>query len=133
MIRAEFRLNLNPNLKRDVLEQATENLNALAPKTTVMYSSGTSPALGAGWDVMHVVYRSEDGDGSSFTLARDGGGNIIRKTDIALERWEVVNNADDLRDFRHCFDERDRLAAEAVANANEAKSGLTLPKLRSQI
>jgi hypothetical protein len=54
-------------------------------------------------------------------IARDAGGKIIRKTDIMLDRWEVVTDEEDLQDFRHCFEERDRLAAEAAANMDKAK------------
>jgi hypothetical protein len=117
MIRAEVKLNLNPNLKRDVLEQASEKIHVptVEHTTTAIYSSGTSAALGAAWDVMHVVYRRDDGEQSSCVIARDSGGNIIRKTDVFLERWEVVSDPDDLRDFRHCFNERDRLTAEKAA------------------
>ena len=86
------------------------------PKTDVIYRSGTNEALGTGWDVMHVVYRREDSGhmriASSFLTARDAGGKIIRKTDIVLDRWEVVNDEEMLRGLQHCFDERDRLAAE---------------------
>jgi hypothetical protein len=85
-------------------------------KTTVTYTSGTSEALGAGWDVMRVLYRREDGEQNSFLVARDASGNIIRKTDLILERWEVVNEEDFLRECRNCYDERDRLAAEKAAN-----------------
>jgi hypothetical protein len=85
-------------------------------KTTVTYTSGTSEALGAGWDVMRVLYRREDGEQNSFLIARDASGNIIRKTDLILERWEVVNEEDFLRECRNCYDERDRLAAEKAAN-----------------
>lgn len=84
-------------------------------KTTVTYTSGASEALGAGWDVMRVLYRREDGEQNSFLIARDTSGNIIRKTDLILERWEVVNEEDFLRECRNCYDERDRLAAEKAA------------------
>jgi len=85
-------------------------------KSEVIYQSGTNEALGAGWDVMQVVYRNND-DGqmrtrNSFVIARDLGGKIIRKTDILLDRWEVVNDEETLRSFEHCFDERDRLRIE---------------------
>jgi hypothetical protein len=90
------------------------------PNITVGYQSGTSEALGAGWDVMHVVYRENGQIINSFVIARDGGGNIIRKTDLVLERWEAVSDEEDLRGFRHCFDERDRLAAEKAANMQKA-------------
>ena len=72
--------------------------------------------MGAGWDVMRVLYRREDGEQNSFLIARDASGNIIRKTDLILERWEVVNEEDFLRECRNCYDERDRLAAEKAAN-----------------
>lgn len=89
--------------------------------TTMIYRSGTNPVLGAGWDVMQVLCHRSDGERNSFMIARDADGTIIRKTDIMLDRWEVVNDEKDLRDFRHCFDERDRLAAEAAANMEKAK------------
>jgi hypothetical protein len=89
--------------------------------TTVTYYSGTDPALGAGWVVMRVVCRREDGEQNSFVIARDAGGNIIRKTDIMLERWEVVSDENDLREYQHCFDERDRLTAEKAANVGKAE------------
>jgi hypothetical protein len=85
----------------------------------VAYKSGTSEALGAGWDVMHVVYSQDGRVINSFLIARDAGGNIIRKTDLVLERWEVVSDEEDLRGFRHCFEERDRLAAEKAANMEQ--------------
>lgn len=90
-------------------------------KTTVTYRSGTNEALGVGWDAMQVLFSRSDGERSSFMIARDAGGKIIRKTDIMLDRWEVVTDEVDVRDFRHCFDERDRLAAEAAANMEKAK------------
>jgi hypothetical protein len=89
--------------------------------TTVIYRSGTNEALGAGWDAMQVLARREDGERNSFMIARDAGGKIIRKTDIMLDRCEVVTDEEDVRHFRHCFDERDRLAAEAAANMEKAK------------
>lgn len=70
---------------------------------------------------MQVVYRREDGERNSFVIARDGGGKIMRKTDLILERWEVVSDEETLRGFQHCFDERDRLAAEKAANMEKAK------------
>jgi hypothetical protein len=83
-------------------------------KTTVTYSSGTSEALGAGWDVMHVLARREDGEQTSCVIAREVSGKIIRKTDLILDRWEVITDPEDLQHFRRWFDERDRLAAEAA-------------------
>jgi hypothetical protein len=90
-------------------------------KTTVTYRSGTNEALGAGWDAMQVLFSRSDGERNSFMIARDTGGKIIRKTDIMLDRWEIVTDEEDLQDFRHCFEERDRLAAEAAANMEKAK------------
>jgi len=94
--------------------------NLLVPEsdltTTVTYHCGTDPALGSGWEVMRVVVRREDGERNSFVIARDPGGKIIRKTDLILDRWEVVNDEELLRQCKHCFDEKDRLAAEKAAN-----------------
>src|SRR5258708_2677915 len=91
------------------------------PKTDLIYRSGTNEALGAGWDVMQVVYRREDSGhmriADSFVIARDAGGKIIRKTDILLDRWEVVSDEETLRAYQHQFDERDRLAGEEAAKA----------------
>ena len=61
---------------------------------------------------MQVVYRQAGRIANSFVISRDANGIIMRKTDIVLERWEVVKDPDDLRGFQHLFDERDRLAAE---------------------
>ena len=82
-------------------------------KGTVTYSSGTHESLGPGWDAMHVTYKGEHGDFNSFVIACDAGGNIIRKTDIILNRWEAVQDEEDLRFFRRCFDDRDKLAASS--------------------
>lgn len=94
---------------------------------TVTYRSGTNEALGPGWDVMQVVYHKEDGGvmriANSFVVARDATGKIIRKTDVLLDRWEAVNEKDLLRGIQHCFDERDRLAAERAEKAASAKAG----------
>jgi hypothetical protein len=85
------------------------------PKSDVIYRSGTSVGLGAGWDVMQVLYRVEDGGqmrlANSFAIARDSSGKIIRKIDSYPEQWEVIDDAEELRGFRECFDERDRLQA----------------------
>lgn len=91
-------------------------------KTTITYQSGTNEVLGAGWDVMHVTYRRNDGERASFVIARDGSGKIIRKTDVLLERWEVVSDEDFLGECRNCFDERDRLAAEKAMNMEQTDS-----------
>jgi hypothetical protein len=61
---------------------------------------------------MQVIYSQEGRAINSFVIARDGVGTIVRKTDIVLDRWEIVNDADDLRGFQKCFDDRDRLALE---------------------
>jgi hypothetical protein len=61
---------------------------------------------------MHVVARREDGEQNSCVIARDVSGKIIRKTDVLLDRWEVVSDQKDLQHLRRWFDERDRLAAE---------------------
>jgi hypothetical protein len=91
------------------------------PITEVTYQSGTNEALGASWDVMRVVYRTEDHGqlriANTFVIARDFSGKIIRKTDIVLDRWEVVTDEEMLRGFQNCFDERDSLAAERAENA----------------
>jgi hypothetical protein len=90
------------------------------PNITVTYSSGTNEKLGTSWDVMHVVYHREEHGvkriANSFVIARDLGGTIIRKTDIILDRWEVVRDEEMLQAFQRCFENRDRLAAERVAS-----------------
>jgi len=70
---------------------------------------------------MQVRFSRSDGERNSFMIARDAAGTIIRKTDIMLDRWEVVTDEGDLRDFQNCFEERDRLAAETAANMEKAK------------
>src|SRR5215831_9234400 len=89
------------------------------PKTTVTYLSGTNESFGAAWDVMQVIYKREDSGAmrtiNSFVIARDVSGKILRKTDIVLDRWEVVTDEETLQGFRQCFDERDRLGAEKLA------------------
>jgi hypothetical protein len=81
--------------------------------TTVIYRSGTSEALGAGWDVMHVVYqRKYHGvmhTANSVIVARDANGTIIRKIDI--DQWVLVRDEETLRAYRECWD---RLAEEAA-------------------
>ena len=87
--------------------------------TTVTYRSGTHATQG--WDVMQVVYQQEENGVNrivnSFVIARDAVGTIVRKTDIVLERWEIVSDEDMLRGFQKCFDDRDKLAIEQAANA----------------
>jgi|SRR5579864_1600156 len=77
---------------------------------TVTYKSGTHPTQG--WDVMQVIYSQQGRALNSFVIARDGVGTIVRKTDIVLDRWEIVNDADDLHGFQKCFDDRDKLAMD---------------------
>lgn len=77
---------------------------------TVTYRSGTHPTQG--WDTIQVIYSQDSRILNHFLLARDGAGTILRKTDVLLERWEIVTDVDDLRGFRKCFDERDRLALD---------------------
>jgi hypothetical protein len=77
---------------------------------TVTYKSGIHPTRG--WDAMQVIYSQEGRILNHFLIARDTAGTIARKTDIVLERWEIITDAGDLRDFQKCFDDRDRLALE---------------------
>jgi hypothetical protein len=79
---------------------------------TVIYQSGTSDALGAGWDVMQVIYKGEGRITNHFLIARDARGAIMRKTDIVLEKWEVISEEELLRALQNCFNDRDKLAAE---------------------
>jgi hypothetical protein len=78
--------------------------------TTVTYKSGTHPTQG--WDVMQVVYSQGGRAINSFVIARDTAGTIVRMIDSFPEQWEITNNADDLRGFQKCFDDRDKLAVE---------------------
>jgi hypothetical protein len=93
--------------------------------TTVTYLSGTSEALGPGWDVMQVVYKCEDHGvmriANHFVIARHPDGTVLRKTDIILDRWERITDADDFRGFQNCFDDRDKLAAEKAASATAGR------------
>jgi hypothetical protein len=76
----------------------------------VTYKFGTHPTQG--WDVMQVIYSQGGRIVNSFVIGRDAAGTIVLKTDILLDRWEIINDADDLRGFQQCFDDRDRLALE---------------------
>jgi|SRR5579872_843884 len=78
-------------------------------------SSGTSPALGAGWDVMLV--QSSKG---SVVLARDANGTIMRKTDSVPDTWEVVRDEETLRVCRKCFDDLDKSREEKAAAEDAA-------------
>ncbi len=84
---------------------------------TVIYQTGTSKALGIGWDVLHVVYKSDGRVTDHFLIARDARGAIMRKTDLVFERWEVVSDEETLRAFQKRFDDRDRLSTEKAASA----------------
>ena len=84
---------------------------------TVIYQSGTSEALGLGWDVMQVIYKSEGRVANHFLIARDARGTIMRKTDLIFERWEAVSDVKLLRAFQECFNARDKLVAEKTATA----------------
>lgn len=84
--------------------------------TTIIYQSGRHPT--ENWDVLHVIGKYENGTiGNSYLLARYAAGNIFRRTDIVLERWEMMTDEEDLRICRKHFDDRDRLSA-----ANKAKT-----------
>jgi hypothetical protein len=61
---------------------------------------------------MQVVYSQEGQILNSFVIARDAAGTIVRKTDVFLERWEIITDADDLRGLQRCLVERDRWALE---------------------
>jgi hypothetical protein len=75
----------------------------------IIYKSGTSPALGTGWDVMLV----QTGQGS-VALGRDATGRIMRKTDSVPETWEMVIGEESLRVCREYFDHRDKLREAAA-------------------
>src|SRR5258708_26678536 len=77
---------------------------------TVTYKSGTHPTKG--WDMMQVIYSKEGCALNCVVIARDAVGTIVRKTDLVLDRWEIISDATDLRSFQKCFDDRDRLASE---------------------
>jgi hypothetical protein len=91
--------------------------NISAPKEDVIFRSGTSDGLGAGWDVMQVLYRREDGGqmrlANSFVIARHFDGAILRGFDY--NKWERITDADDLQGYHDLFDKRDRSAAERLA------------------
>jgi hypothetical protein len=74
---------------------------------------------------MQVVYhRQERGVkriANSFVIARDISGTIIRKTDMILDRWEVVRDEEVLEGFRQCLENRDKLAAEIIASATASQ------------
>jgi hypothetical protein len=77
---------------------------------TVTYKSGRHRTQG--WDAMQVIYSQDGRILNHFVIARDPAGTIVRMTDIVLDRWEIINDADDLRGFQKCFDDRDRLTLE---------------------
>ena len=81
----------------------------------VIYVSGVHSTLG--WDVMQVRSWEEDPitktkfDFNSFVVARDSNGDILRKTDIVYDRWEVITDEADRRGFQSLFEDRDRRLA----------------------
>lgn len=78
---------------------------------------------------MQVIGEYENGTiANSYVLARDAAGTIFRRTDVVLERWEILTDAEDLRICRKHFDDRDRLAAEIDFKAN-ALTHLDSPSL----
>jgi hypothetical protein len=83
----------------------------------LFYHSGTSVALGSGWDVMQVVFKNEGHVINHFTIARNASRTIMHKTDMAFERWEIISNKEDLRVFQKHFDNRDKLAVQKAASA----------------
>jgi hypothetical protein len=70
---------------------------------------------------MKVVYRCDDGEQNSFVLVHNRDGKIIRRTDLVLDRWEVVTDEEALRGFRRRFYERDRLTTERAVNMDKVK------------
>jgi hypothetical protein len=91
----------------------------IEPKiVTIIYQSGRHPT--ENWEVMQVVGKYENGTVAiSYVLARDAAGIILRKTDIVLERWEIVTDEEDLRICRKHFDDRDALAANQSQSPTE--------------
>jgi hypothetical protein len=79
--------------------------------TPVEVAYGSACTERQGWDVISVVFSQGRAILNSFVIARDGFGTILRRTDGLLDRWEVVEDPDDLRKFRRCFDGRDKAAA----------------------
>ena len=81
--------------------------------STVTYKSGTHPTRG--WDTMQVIYSQAGRTINHFVIARDLAGAIVRKTDLVLDRWEIIEDADNLRRFQECFDDRDGLALDRAS------------------
>jgi len=85
--------------------------------TTVIYESGSYPTE-TSWDVIHVVGKYENGlTAKHYILARDPAGTIRLRTDVFLERWEVITDTEELRIAEKHFTDRDRLSAEEAAKA----------------
>ena len=84
--------------------------------TTITYKSGPHPT--EQWEWLQVIYQHEEPatgakqTGDSFVIARAPDGSILRKTDIVLERWELITDEDDLRFFRSHFRDNDKLTME---------------------
>jgi hypothetical protein len=97
------------------------------PVTHVTYKSGTHH-IEPSWDVMQVIYQSTDANNkkrieTSFVVARALDGTIRRRTDIVLERWEIITDPEELRFYQSVFDDRDkaRLRDEAAKAAGGAE------------
>ena len=82
----------------------------------IIYKSGTSTGLGAGWDVMIVAQRNK----GSVALARDANGKIMRKIDSVPEIWEVIRDEETLWACRESFDDRDRLREQKAAAEDDS-------------
>jgi hypothetical protein len=93
-----------------LLSEAFDMQTSEHPPITTTYKSYIHPTQG--WDAMQVVYSQEGRILNHFVIARDAVGTIVRKTDVFLERWEIITDANDLRGFQKCFNDRDHLAQE---------------------
>ena len=74
--------------------------------------------LGAGWDVMQVIYKREGRITGSFVLARSVDGRILRKTDLVLSEWEELSNEDAIA-CQKFFDNRDKVAAREAGRSHD--------------
>jgi hypothetical protein len=88
---------------------------------SVTYKSWCHPTQG--WDAMQVVRNKGDHVLDSVIIARDGAGTIVRKTDVLLDVWEIVEDPTYLQAFQSYFDERDR----AIAKHNPTLRELRYP------
>jgi hypothetical protein len=87
----------------------------------IIYRSGTSLGLGAGWDLMHVTQRNK----VSFVLARDANRTVMRKIDSVPETWEVIRDEEMSRLARKCFDDRDKAREERSADEDDSEPGVS--------